>query len=419
MLDIKDDSIVCAVESIPKSLNSTNSLTISDNDLICSIFEGLVEIDENGNVIPSLSEGWKVSDDKLEYTFILKKDIKWSDGTQIKAKDFVEFFKESLSPKNKEFQSDELDSIYGVKSYRNGQSSFDDVAIKNIDDFTILIRLNNPDDGLLSKLAKPQYRLRDLKNKLSNYLTEYNKIKYSGPYIIEYINKDNTEIKLCKNKFYLNNKGLKEILLKKEQEKEIDFAAYNIGKIDIMKNPPLTSYKNGSLSSNVETHITDVMKILIFNGNSSISGFLDFRKGMMNALNLEIEDSYILKNNIGIWNVKELNYLEVVEQEISKNIVDVLDNYDKRQSYYTKAAQLFSAINMKDKFIKIVCEDTLENQLFGEFIKELLKLKYSIEISLNFYEQEKLNEILKKGEFDIYLADLQLNNKNLVYDFIN
>ncbi len=64
------------------------------NDSYPSIFdltyEGLV--DQNGitaNIIPALAECWKISDDKLRFTFTLREGLKWSDGHPLTADDVV------------------------------------------------------------------------------------------------------------------------------------------------------------------------------------------------------------------------------------------------------------------------------------------------------------------------------------------
>lgn len=49
--------------------------------------KGLVEADENGQMKPNLLEGWEVNNDATVFKFKLKSDLKWSDGTPIKATD--------------------------------------------------------------------------------------------------------------------------------------------------------------------------------------------------------------------------------------------------------------------------------------------------------------------------------------------
>ena len=48
---------------------------------------GLIKIGPNQTVIPNLAEKWEVSTDEKSYTFTLKKDLAWSDGSGVKTSD--------------------------------------------------------------------------------------------------------------------------------------------------------------------------------------------------------------------------------------------------------------------------------------------------------------------------------------------
>ena len=61
---------------------NTLPLSVSQN-----ISRGLTKIDQTGQVIPDLAQSWDVSNTETLYQINLKKDIFWSDNTQIKAKD--------------------------------------------------------------------------------------------------------------------------------------------------------------------------------------------------------------------------------------------------------------------------------------------------------------------------------------------
>lgn len=63
----------------------------ADYNIFCSIFDSLVRFD-GGNqlsVVPDLAERWEISEDQLTYTFYLRKDAKFSDGTPFTADDVV------------------------------------------------------------------------------------------------------------------------------------------------------------------------------------------------------------------------------------------------------------------------------------------------------------------------------------------
>ena len=52
------------------------------------VYDTLLAIDANFKVQPQMAD-WKVSDDKLTYTFTLRDGLKWHDGTPVTAEDCV------------------------------------------------------------------------------------------------------------------------------------------------------------------------------------------------------------------------------------------------------------------------------------------------------------------------------------------
>jgi peptide/nickel transport system substrate-binding protein len=50
-------------------------------------YNGLVDYDPQGKIIPSLATSWKISPDNLTYTFQLRQDVKWHDGKPLTAED--------------------------------------------------------------------------------------------------------------------------------------------------------------------------------------------------------------------------------------------------------------------------------------------------------------------------------------------
>ncbi|MEZ5648057.1 MAG: ABC transporter substrate-binding protein [Alphaproteobacteria bacterium] len=60
-----------------------------DEVTYANIFEGLTRIDETGAVRPALAESWTISSDGLHYTFKLRKNVKFHDGSAFNADDVV------------------------------------------------------------------------------------------------------------------------------------------------------------------------------------------------------------------------------------------------------------------------------------------------------------------------------------------
>lgn len=68
--------------------------------VIRGLFEGLVNWDpEDLHPTPGVAESWEISDDQLTYTFNIREDALWSDGSEMTADDFVYSFRRFLHPK--------------------------------------------------------------------------------------------------------------------------------------------------------------------------------------------------------------------------------------------------------------------------------------------------------------------------------
>ena len=92
-----------------------------------NLLEGMVTPDAAGTgVLPATADTWTVSRDGTVYTFHIRSDAKWSNGTPVTAQDFEWTYKRLLTP-----STSALDTLYGSSSYQA------DLGIKNAADFQV------------------------------------------------------------------------------------------------------------------------------------------------------------------------------------------------------------------------------------------------------------------------------------------
>lgn len=116
------------VVGTPRFINPLLALSDSDRDLSTLIYSGLLRADSNGKLIPDLAESYTISDDKLTYTFILKKTVVFQDNTPVTADDVVFTIEKAKDP------------AFGSPR----KSAWDSVIVKKIDDRTISLTLREP-----------------------------------------------------------------------------------------------------------------------------------------------------------------------------------------------------------------------------------------------------------------------------------
>ena len=81
-------------ETIDPALNSASD----GGCMILHSFECLLTVDESGALAPGQAESWEVSEDGLTWTFHLREGLKWSDGSDLTANDFVYSWKRVCDP---------------------------------------------------------------------------------------------------------------------------------------------------------------------------------------------------------------------------------------------------------------------------------------------------------------------------------
>jgi len=108
------------------------------------LYDGLVRLDKNLKIVPSLADYWMISSDGKTYTFILKKGVRFHHGEELSAAD-VKFSLERLLDKevNSPYHRFLLPRIVGAEEFREGRAE-DVTGIKVLDRHTLEIDWTRP-----------------------------------------------------------------------------------------------------------------------------------------------------------------------------------------------------------------------------------------------------------------------------------
>ena len=126
----QNNSITIGMQLEPPHLNPSGGAAAAIDEIVyANIFEGLTRYNPDGSIRPALAKSWEVSEDGLEYTFILQESVLFHDGSSFDASD-VKF---------------SLDRARAEDSTNAQKVLFADIReITVIDPFTVKISLNNP-----------------------------------------------------------------------------------------------------------------------------------------------------------------------------------------------------------------------------------------------------------------------------------
>ncbi|HIY09398.1 MAG TPA: peptide ABC transporter substrate-binding protein [Firmicutes bacterium] len=164
-----EQKIIFALHNEPDSIDPG----ITDNTfaipILFNAFEGLVAYDTENNIVAADAETWEISEDGLTYTFHLRDNLKWSDGTPLTAQDYLYSIKRVITPATgAKYAYMVTDYIKGAAEYYDllGSGTADEAAIAEAeanlgvtapDDQTLVITLNNTTPYFLGILAMWTY----------------------------------------------------------------------------------------------------------------------------------------------------------------------------------------------------------------------------------------------------------------------
>jgi peptide/nickel transport system substrate-binding protein/oligopeptide transport system substrate-binding protein len=96
----KDDKTTLNIfmASEPDALDPALNSSVDGGCLAVNSFEGLMRYNADGELEPACAESYTISDDGLTYTFTLRDGLKWSNGDDLDATDFVYSWKRAASP---------------------------------------------------------------------------------------------------------------------------------------------------------------------------------------------------------------------------------------------------------------------------------------------------------------------------------
>ena len=112
--------------------------TATSGIVFYNVQESLVKVDRHGKLVPSLAERWHTADNR-NYTFFLKKGVRFHNGREMKAADVKYVFERALNPETKH-------------PYAKDYEAIGDIIVK--DDYTVTFALKNVNANFLQNLAR-------------------------------------------------------------------------------------------------------------------------------------------------------------------------------------------------------------------------------------------------------------------------
>lgn len=138
----------------PRSLDPALSTDVPTGRAVGYIFDGLTRFTPAAQVEPGLAERWEISRDGRTYTFHLRRDVTFHDGSPFRARTVLLSWERALDPKAKSGAGEFLYPIQGARDFHEGKTtSISGVSAR--DDSTLVVTLDQPLAAFVKLLAMP------------------------------------------------------------------------------------------------------------------------------------------------------------------------------------------------------------------------------------------------------------------------
>ena len=296
--------------SNPETLDPALNSAVDGANTIITVFEPLLLINENNEVVGGQAESWEVSEDGLTWTFTMRDGLKWSDGSELNAKDFEYSFKRMADPNTAAPYAETcLGMIDGFEEAagfpdKDGnltvEPNLDALNVKASDDGkTLTIVLSYPCsyfDKMAAFAAMSPVQKATVEANGDAWCTSPDTYVCNGPFMItEWTPSE--RIVLTKNPNYVggwdSSKIVSEsITLLLLEDSSASFAAYNSGEAQLIKDvptdeiPSLTKAEDGG-----DFYVDTILGTYYVSLNLKRDAFKDAK--VRRALSLAIDRDYV------------------------------------------------------------------------------------------------------------------------------
>jgi peptide/nickel transport system substrate-binding protein len=253
------------------------------------VFDGLVTYNPKDlSIQPAVAESWDVSEDGKTYTFHIRKGVYFHDdvcfengkGREVTAKDVLYTLKRICfnDPENSAFSVVAKDVIVGANDfYKNANMDAELKGVKLVDDYTIEILLEKPNDNILNLLAT-SYSGIVAKEAVEMY--GHNQIVGCGPFILADKNEERWVLKKNPNYYLKDDKGnqlpyLDKVIVNIIPSKQEDLKQFNNDALDILVGLPANSVKK-MVQENIEGFENKPPKYILERVPLMASHYLEF-----------------------------------------------------------------------------------------------------------------------------------------------
>ena len=277
----------------PGSLDPGAAADSFSLEVLDDLYEGLTAESADGSIVPGVADSWTVDSAGTHYEFHLRRDARWSNGTSVRAQDFVNAWRRVVDPKQASPMADNLRIIRGAEEIIAGRAIPSSLAVSAVSDDHLVVELTRPAPYFLGLLthyctfpvfSEVAARSHDSKTWVSN-----------GAYVLVRWEPGGT-LKLVKNPSYWDRDhvGIGNVVYVPLPDENSEWLRYRAGQLDLTQNVPAAALASIRTERPSELHIAPFLGTMYYAFNLRSAPFKN-NVALRKALVMAIDRRAILK----------------------------------------------------------------------------------------------------------------------------
>ena len=391
------ESINRGLLATPKSLHPHHFGGSPGAQIIKDIYEGLVSQNRNGQPVPGMARDYQRASDGLSYTFTLRDNLKWSDGSPLTAHDFVRSFKALAHPESASLYGWYLKvaNILGAEKALAGDPDALEVKARGNQ---LIIYLSQPTPYFMELMTFPSFLPVHKKNRAD---TPWDQLITNGAFKVRRVSDDLVRLTLNSHYYRRSDSDITDVnyLIVPSWEKQVSLfensklsATAALPPFDIFeleKKHPESVFENRSLSTTG----------LLVNPDSDVLKNRDFRQALSMAINRK---KLVSEEFIGSETRPACSFTAPLTHGFSpsQDYCKALLNNPER-SKEAKELLARSGIDKSSVSLHIMSPKRLDEKSILPLIGRQLEQVLGIEVTISTKEWAEFVEAFNEKEYDL------------------
>lgn len=397
----------------PETIDPALNTAIDGSNVILHAYETLLTFDENSSIVPGQAETYDLSDDGLTYTFHLREGLKWSDGSDLTAEDFVYSWKRLADPMTAApYAADMLSVVKGYETAAAGD--LDALAVSALDANTFVVELENPCvyfDKIITHASMAPVKKDTVEANGEQWSLSPETYISNGPFKLqEWV--PGSHMTFSKNENYWNKdkvtlNTLKFVLM---EDANAAYSAYQTGEVQMIKDIPTDEIQ--SLQGSPDYHLEPRMSTsyTIFNTLKEPFDNVKVRRALSLAIDRDyIANTLMMKTSLPVSNFvgpgvsdneSGTSFAEVTTKNNGGDFFDV-NNYE---ADLLKAKELLKEAGYPDgagfPVIEYMTNDSGYNKQVAEYLQSAWK-ELGVSMDIKIVEWSTFTPTRRAGDFYI------------------